>query len=76
VNCDLPTSGETPVRAIRVTDECWVMGVVTDTAASERVCVAIDKVDSRKQRGDDRGTHPGVQGIDENVEDQRPEWMI
>jgi hypothetical protein len=52
------------------------MGVVTDTAASERVCVAIDKVDSRKQRGDDRGTHPGVQGIDENVEDQRPEWMI
>ena len=42
VNCDLPASGETPVRAVRVTDECWVMGIVADTAASERVCVAVD----------------------------------
>jgi hypothetical protein len=52
------------------------MGVVTDTAASERIRVAVDKAGSRKERGNDRRTHPGVQGIDEDVEDQRLKWMI
>ena len=59
VDSNLSTSRETEVGAIRATDQGWIVSIVADTRASHGVGIAVDCGNSRKQRSNNRVTHPG-----------------
>ena len=59
VDSDLATGRETVVSAIGMTNQGRVVSVVADTRASHGVGIAVDCGNSRKQRSNNRVTHPG-----------------
>lgn len=56
VNGYLATSGKSVVSAIVTTDECWIVSVGANTAASHRISISVDSR-SRKDQGHNEVAH-------------------